>query len=302
MRLSGKKIFACCLALTFVIWYGVNAFALTREERREMEEKSNSARFKWWPTDAMPGPVEDKERGGYWWWPVEPGKATPWGNQGYIYVRKIIFQEEGKPALLLKRIISNVKIYFDYDKADLREDANMVLNKAVQTLGREPEAEILITGNCDRRGDEAYNERLGERRGEAVRQFMLSNGIPERRIRILSRGKLDAVAPITDLVGMQKDRNAQFMIAEVVEIQVPPDFKPPEGQELIEETQQVESAVQVKTEEYVVKQGDTLWKIAEMHYGKGRGYRWKYLYEFNKNKIKDPNKLKPGTKILLPVE
>lgn len=47
---------------------------------------------------------------------------------------------------------------------------------------------------------------------------MLENGISEDRIKIVSRGKLNAVAPITDIVGMQKDRNAQFMIAEVEEI------------------------------------------------------------------------------------
>lgn len=50
---------------------------------------------------------------------------------------------------------------------------------------------------------------------------MLDNNIPKDRIRIISRGKLDAVAPLTDLVGMQKDRNAHFVIAEVEEVMLP---------------------------------------------------------------------------------
>jgi nucleoid-associated protein YgaU len=43
-----------------------------------------------------------------------------------------------------------------------------------------------------------------------------------------------------------------------------------------------------------------LWKIAAKELG--GGHRWKYLYELNKDKIKNPNKLKPGTKITIPIE
>ena len=96
-----------------------------------------------------------------------------------------------------------------------------ILEDAVGLLGRNPETTILITGNADIRGKENYNLKLGKARAEQVKSFMLDNGIAESRIKIVSRGKLDAVAPITDLVGMQKDRNAQFMIAEVEEIMIP---------------------------------------------------------------------------------
>ncbi|MBI3990784.1 MAG: OmpA family protein, partial [Candidatus Omnitrophica bacterium] len=204
----------------------------SREEKRKQVLEALQERFEWWPTDAKPGPIKDPERGGYWWWPTDPGKARPWGNRGYVYVYKIIFDykeeelpppkpKELRPSLLIKKIIKNVKIYFDYDKASLRDDAIKILTSAVGTLKRNPETSILVTGNCDRRGSEAYNEKLGRRRGEAVKRFMLDNGIAEERIKIISRGKLDAVAPITDLVGMQKDRNAQFMIAEVEEVMIP---------------------------------------------------------------------------------
>lgn len=297
------RLAVCFIVALLIFSSTASAFPLSREEKRERENKEFAQRFKWWPTDALPGPVEDMERGGYWWWPQIPGEVEPlWGNRGYIYVRKIIFQEGGKPALLIKRIVKNVKIYFDYDKAEIREDAENTLRKAAKTMKREPETEILITGNCDVRGPESYNVKLGRRRADAVREFMLANGVPEDRIRILSRGKLDAVAPVTDLVGMQKDRNAHFMIAEVVEIEVPESAHAPEVEAIIEEVRDVETPVHVETKEYVVKKGDTLWKIAELYYGEGKGYRWKYIYELNKDRIKDPNKLKAGTKILLPVE
>lgn len=308
----------CLLSLSF---FNLSlSFARVNPEERQKEEQQLQERFKWWPTDAQPAPVKDEERGGYWWWPNKPGKVGPlWGNRGYCYVRKVIFDykseelpppkpQEPRPSLLVKKIIKNVKIYFDYDKSDLRDDALSILKDATRSLKNNPESSLLITGNCDMRGSEAYNLTLGKQRAQVVKKFMLEAGIPEERIRIISRGKLDAIAPIKDLVGMQKDRNAQFMVAEVEEVMIPytgqpptPEAKPLEEGKYIQETQEkVESEVKVSTKEYVIQKGDTLWKIADKEYGKP--YRWKYLYELNKDKIKNPNKLKAGQKLIIPVE
>lgn len=314
-----KKII---LAVVIILAFSNSSYADFKQEkeaRRENELKELQKRFEWWPTDAKPGPVKDPERGGYWWWPDEPGKARPWGNRGYVYVYKIIYdyKEEELPApkpqelrasLLIKKIIKNVKVYFDYDKSVLRDDALKVLQNAIGTLKRNPEASILITGNCDRRGSEAYNEKLGRRRGDAVKRYMFENGIDEPRIKIISRGKLDAVAHVTDLEGMQKERNAQFMIAEVEEVMLPysgapqePEARPiEEGKYIIEKKEVVEAEVKVSTREYTIRKGDTLSKIAKEQLG--AAHRWKYLYELNKSVIKDPHKLRPGKKIVIPVE
>jgi len=292
-----------------------------KEERKKQELEELQEQFQWWPTDAQPGPVQDPQRGGYWWWPTEPGETETelWGNRGYVYLYKMIFDykeeelpppepQEMRPSLLIKKIIRNVKIYFDFDKYELREDASVILKDAVRTLNRNPKASILITGNCDIRGAEAYNEKLGRNRANAVKNFMFDNGIDETRIKIVSRGKLDAVAPVTDIVGMQKDRNAQFMIAEVQEVMLQYSGKPKgmqteqidEGKYLIEKEETIESEIQVSTREYVVQKGDTLSKIAQEQLG--RASRWKYLYELNKDRIKDPNKLREGQKIIIPIE
>ncbi|MFH0731709.1 MAG: LysM peptidoglycan-binding domain-containing protein [Candidatus Omnitrophota bacterium] len=313
------------LLITIILLSASDAFALwenllvDKEASRQKQTDQQQKQFTWWPTDATPAPVKDDQRSGYWWWPTNPGTMRPWGNRGYIYVNKIIFdykeeelpapkQQELRPSLLIKKIMKNVKIYFDYDKADLRDDASEILSGAVGTLKRNPETSILITGNCDIRGTEAYNEKLGKRRGETVKNFMLENGITQGRIKIVSRGKLDAVAHITDLVGMQKDRNAQFMIAEVEEIMIPYEGELKEmgatpigdGEYTVEENLDVESEIKVSTKEYVVKEGDTLKKIAKVQLGAER--RWKYLYEFNKENIKDPDAIEAGTVIMIPIE
>ena len=322
---------AVCAAYTAI----AVAEGMTRDEQRAEQLKKLQEDFAWWGTsDAQPAPVRDQDRGGYWWMPKGPGPTSPkvWGNRGYIYVYKIIFDyneedlpapkpQEMRPSLLIKKIIKNVKIYFDYDKDDLRDDAISVLENAVGLLKTNRDASILITGNCDVRGTEQYNDKLGKKRGQAVKKYMLDNGIPEERIKIISRGKLDSIAPVTDLVGMAKDRNAQFMVAQVEEVMIPYSGKAaPEGQNvtaaepvqpagstqigegkyLIEKEEQVEGEIKVSTKEYVAKAGDTLWKIAENMYGDGK--KWKNIYRFNKDSIKDPNKLKPGTKLVIPIE
>ena len=299
----------------------------TRDAKREEEIKTTSERFNWWPTDAQPAPVKD-ERGGYWWWPQTPGQEVKenWGNRGYIYMLKVIYdykendgqnnddtsaaQEPSAPkaSLLIKKILRNVKIYFDYNKASLRDDHIPILQKALKTLERNPDASILITGNCDTRGSDEYNMKLGAKRGAVVRDYMLENGISEDRIKIVSRGKLDAVAPVKDVLGMQKDRNAQFMVAEIEEFNVPADQIPQDenvqeiedGKYVVEEKETLESAPKVSTREYTIKANDSLWKIAQNEMGNGN--RWKYLYEMNKDRIKDPNKLRKGTVIIIPVE
>lgn len=295
----------------------------TREAKRQDSLKGLQERFSWWPTDAMPAPVKD-ERGGYWWWPKQPGSVKDnWGNRGYVYVLKVIYdykandeqnnqevkpKEEPKPSLLIKKIIRNVKIYFDYNKADLRDDHIPILEKAVKTMGKNPEAAILITGNCDVRGSDEYNQKLGKKRSDAVKSYMLEHGISDDRIKIVSRGKLDAVAPVKDLAGMQKDRNAQFMIAEIDEFNVPADQIPADatienadqGKYVMEQKENLESEPKVSTREYTIKPNDSLWKIAQQEMGNGN--RWKYLYEMNQDRIKNPNKLKKGTVIIIPIE
>lgn len=310
------------LAFSLFTFSSKVALASECETKQKAEIDKLQEKFSWWPTDAKPAPVKDDTRGGYWWWPKEPGKVGPlWGNRGYIYVYKIIFDykseelppakpKELRPSLVIKKIIKNVKVYFDYNKSSVRDDAADILKAAAKTLQRNPEADILVTGNCDIRGSETYNEKLGRKRAESVKDFLIQQGVEEKRIRIISRGKLDAVAHVTDLTGMQKDRNAQFMIAVVEEVMIP---APEEGvsetpalqtteepKKIIEEKELVESTPKVTTKEYTVQKNDSLWKIAQKEMGSG--HRWKYLYEMNKSKIKDPNRLRVGTKLTIPIE
>jgi hypothetical protein len=101
MKEAKFKLFFMLVALLFC----VNAFAwdvcTSSEERkvkREEEIQAMQENFKWWPTDAQPGPVKDAQRSGYWWWPNEPGTAKPWGNRGVYLHPQDYLRLQGRGA------------------------------------------------------------------------------------------------------------------------------------------------------------------------------------------------------------
>jgi peptidoglycan-associated lipoprotein len=84
----------------------------------------------------------------------------------------------------------NVKtIYFDYDKADIKPDQVAVLQGNAGWLKANPNVRFTIEGNCDERGSEEYNLSLGDRRANAVKEYLISQGIAANRIMTVSYGE-----------------------------------------------------------------------------------------------------------------
>ena len=80
-------------------------------------------------------------------------------------------------------------IFFDYDTADLRAEAQQTLTADAATLKAHPNARVTIEGHCDQRGSDEYNLGLGQRRADAARNFLVTLGISEDRIHTISFGK-----------------------------------------------------------------------------------------------------------------
>ncbi|MFQ5877826.1 MAG: peptidoglycan-associated lipoprotein Pal [Acidobacteriota bacterium] len=81
------------------------------------------------------------------------------------------------------------RIHFDFDKYDLRPDALQVLRENAAALKQYSELKVRIEGHCDERGTVEYNLALGEKRARAARDYLVSAGIPARRLSIISFGK-----------------------------------------------------------------------------------------------------------------
>ena len=81
------------------------------------------------------------------------------------------------------------RVYFDTDMSNIREDGRATLAKQADWLKKYTNYPILIEGKCDERGTREYNLALGERRANAVRQYLVAQGVPADRIKTISYGK-----------------------------------------------------------------------------------------------------------------
>jgi peptidoglycan-associated lipoprotein len=104
--------------------------------------------------------------------------------------------------------------YFDYDKADLRTDAQTALNQnssELRSLLKEfPNTKFVVEGNCDERGSAEYNLALGERRAKAAEEFLVQIGVPATRLTTISYGQERPVCTDHDENCWQKNRRAHL--------------------------------------------------------------------------------------------
>jgi peptidoglycan-associated lipoprotein len=101
-------------------------------------------------------------------------------------------------------------IYFDYDKADLRPEAQQALARAAQFLNQHPTWRVKIEGNCDERGSTEYNLTLGEERANAARQALTQANVSADRLQIISYGKEKPVCTESTEDCWQKNRHDHF--------------------------------------------------------------------------------------------
>ena len=79
--------------------------------------------------------------------------------------------------------------FFAFDSSALSAEATAALDTQANWLRNHPETNVIVQGYCDERGTREYNLALGERRANAVKQYLVSQGIAEHRISTISYGK-----------------------------------------------------------------------------------------------------------------
>jgi peptidoglycan-associated lipoprotein len=100
-------------------------------------------------------------------------------------------------------------VYFDFDEFVLTSEATQSLQAAANCIKSVPNRVVRLEGHTDPRGTEEYNITLGENRAQSVKRYLGRIGVEERRMRTLSKGKLEASG--TDEQGWAKDRRVQFV-------------------------------------------------------------------------------------------
>ena len=104
------------------------------------------------------------------------------------------------------------RVYFDFDKYDIRTDAQPLLEAQAAWLKRYPAVAVRIEGNCDERGTREYNLALGARRANAVRDFLVARGVAADRISTVSYGKEKPIDAGTGEEADAHNRNAHTAI------------------------------------------------------------------------------------------
>lgn len=103
-------------------------------------------------------------------------------------------------------------VYFDFDRADLREDARNVLDRKLEILQHHGDIRIRVEGHADERGSDEYNIALGQRRAAAVKRYFVQRGIAENRVEIVSFGEERPVCAEHEESCWWRNRRAEFVI------------------------------------------------------------------------------------------
>jgi len=103
-------------------------------------------------------------------------------------------------------------IFFDFDKANLKQESNPELNRLVKFLTSSPNIIIEIAGHTDSKGSDEYNQKLSERRAKSVHDYIVSNGISKPRVRYVGYGESRPIATNETDEGRTQNRRVEFKI------------------------------------------------------------------------------------------
>ena len=103
-----------------------------------------------------------------------------------------------------------VKIYFDYDQDNLREDALSDLLKVSRLMKDNPKYTLLVEGHADERGTREYNLALSERRAKAVEDFLSASGVSSFNVEVVGYGEEKPVDNGSNESAWSQNRRAEL--------------------------------------------------------------------------------------------
>ncbi len=131
---------------------------------------------------------------------VKPVEPAP--EETTVVVPQETTVVETRPQLVLERI------FFDFDKSDIRQDAAETLKKNAEMLKIYPEVKVIIEGHCCEIGTAEYNMALGERRAKSARDYLIMLGIASDRLSTVSYGEERPLDPKV----LERNRRCEFVI------------------------------------------------------------------------------------------
>ena len=143
--------------------------------------------------------------------PPPPREAPPTPAPGYGSVG----EGQGGPIPgSTQDFVVNVgdRVYFEFDKYEIRDDARPLLDAQAGWLRRYPMVRVRIEGNTDEQGTREYNFALGARRANSVMQYLAGRGVAPSRIDTVSYGKEHPIDTSGGDAAQAHNRNAHTAI------------------------------------------------------------------------------------------
>lgn len=121
--------------------------------------------------------------------------------------------DEAARAALVKELdalVAQGPLHFDTDTDTLTDESQILLQHVAAQMHRVPKVKLIIGGHADERGGSEYNLALGERRAYAARDYLARLGVPKERVRMVSFGKEQPIAPGHDEIAWAQNRRDEF--------------------------------------------------------------------------------------------
>jgi OOP family OmpA-OmpF porin len=111
-----------------------------------------------------------------------------------------------------KRKIILRGVNFDFNKSTIRPDAAAVLEEAARALQEDETIDVSVEGHTDAIGSDAYNDRLSERRADAVRDYLIGLGVSAPRLMARGFGESQPVATNSTDEGRAQNRRVELKV------------------------------------------------------------------------------------------
>ena len=121
--------------------------------------------------------------------------------------------ETQRTALGLVMRLGSDYLKFEFDKADLRPEDRELLSRVAGILATSQDYTVSVNGHTDDVGSDAYNQALSERRAQAVRDYLVSAGLPADILSVTGHGKARPLVRGSSEVARAKNRRVELGIA-----------------------------------------------------------------------------------------
>ncbi len=125
--------------------------------------------------------------------------------------QEVVKDVEMKPIVVGSTIVLK-NVFFDYNKATLKSESYIELDRVVKLLNDNPSMRIELSGHTDNRGTEEYNQKLSEDRAKSCVEYLTSKGIAPSRLEFKGYGESKPINPNNTEEGWAENRRTEFKI------------------------------------------------------------------------------------------